>query len=60
MLATSPRAQHMYVSRMQRNPFYYILAADSRYQLRGRHLENLGSYDPVPGVHTLMFNLKVA
>ena len=38
---------------VQRTPFYYILAQDSRYKPGGRHLENLGSWDPIPGAHTL-------
>ena len=34
---------------VQRTPFYYILAADSRFKPTGRHLEAIGTFDPVPG-----------
>ena len=44
---------------MQRNPFYYIFAADSRYKITGRHLECLGSFDPVPGTQLLLRMLAV-
>lgn len=40
---------------VQRTPFYYILAADSRFKVKGRHLENLGTYDPIPGEFSLQY-----
>lgn len=46
-----------------RTPFYYILAADSRYKVTGRHLECLGTWDPVPekdGNKHLLLNIERA
>ena len=37
------------VSVLQNLPFYRIFAADSRYPRDGRHLENVGHYNPIPG-----------
>lgn len=34
---------------MQNWPFYRIFVADSRCKRDGRHLEQLGHFDPVPG-----------
>jgi len=34
---------------LQNLPFYRIFAADSRSPRDGRHLEQLGHYDPIPG-----------
>lgn len=34
---------------MQNLPFYRIFVADSRSPRDGRHLEQVGHYDPVPG-----------
>jgi small subunit ribosomal protein S16 len=35
--------------RLQNLPFYRIFAADARSPRDGRHLEQLGHYDPIPG-----------
>lgn len=35
--------------RLQNLPFYRIFVADSRCPRDGRHLEQVGHYDPVPG-----------
>ena len=37
---------------LQGVPFYRIFAADSRSPRDGKHLEQLGHYDPVPGAWT--------
>lgn len=34
-------------------PFYRIFAADARSPRDGRHLEQLGHYDPIPGANLL-------
>lgn len=34
---------------LQNLPFYRIFAADARCPRDGRHLEQLGHYDPIPG-----------
>jgi ribosomal protein S16 len=45
---------------LQRTPFYYILAADSKFKPTGRHLENLGTYDPIPGMASMNLNVAYA
>ena len=30
-------------------PFYRIVVADARSPRDGRHIENIGTYDPIPG-----------
>ena len=48
-----PPTLTLHLCPLQNLPFYRIFAADSRCPRDGRHLEQLGHFDPVPGILNL-------
>ena len=43
-----------------KDPFYRIVAADSRYARDGRYIEQIGTYDPAKGEKDATINEEVA
>ncbi len=43
-----------------KDPFYRIVAADSRFARDGRYIEQLGTYDPSKGVEAAQINEELA
>ena len=43
-----------------KDPFYRIVAADSRFARDGRYIEQIGTYDPVNGVESADINEELA
>ena len=43
-----------------KDPFYRIVAADSRYARDGRYIEQIGYFDPAKGVENAVINEELA
>jgi small subunit ribosomal protein S16 len=43
-----------------KDPFYRIVAADSRFARDGRYIEQIGTYDPVKGLEAADINEELA
>lgn len=43
-----------------KDPFYRIVAADSRYARDGRYIEQIGYFDPEKGVENAVINEELA
>lgn len=43
-----------------KDPFYRIVAADSRYARDGRYIEQIGYFDPDKGVESAVINEELA
>lgn len=43
-----------------KDPFYRIVAADSRFARDGRYIEQIGTYDPVKGIENAEINEELA
>lgn len=43
-----------------KDPFYRIVAADSRFSRDGRYIEQIGLYDPAKGVENAEINEELA
>lgn len=43
-----------------KDPFYRIVAADSRFARDGRYIEQVGTYDPTKGIENAQINEELA